>query len=111
MKRVILAAVALGLLGGCGLFDGDGKPTRPTLGKRIPDLSAETSIEVDPALDDVAITLPPATANAEWAQPGGNAAQAKGTLPLGGSERQSSGKGKQVSGRGNFGMIPTPQKK
>src|SRR3546814_404488 len=85
MKRVILAAVALGLLGGCGLFDGDGKPTTPTLGKRIPVLSAETSIEVDPALADVAITLPPATANADWAQPGGNAAKSMGHVALGGS--------------------------
>lgn len=85
MKRMILAAAALGLLGGCGLFDGDGKPTTPTVGKRIPVLTAETSIEVDPALADVAITLPPATANADWAQPGGNAAKAMGHVALGGS--------------------------
>lgn len=85
MKRMILAAAALGLLGGCGLFDGDGKPTTPTVGKRIPVLTAETSIEVDPALADVAITLPPATANADWAQPGGNAAKAMGHVALGGA--------------------------
>lgn len=85
MKRVILAAVTLGLLGGCGLFNGDGKPTTPTVGKRIPVLTAETSIEVDPALADVAITLPPATANADWSQPGGNAAKSMGHVALGGS--------------------------
>src|SRR3546814_20183191 len=45
----------------------------------------ETSIEVDPALADVAITLPPATANADWAQPGGNAAKSMGHVALGGS--------------------------
>ncbi|PWG03160.1 PQQ-binding-like beta-propeller repeat protein [Sphingosinicella humi] len=82
MKRMILTAAALGLLGGCGLFSGDGKPTTPTIGKRIPVLSAETSIEVDPALADVAITLPPPTANADWAQPGGNAAKSLGHVAL-----------------------------
>ena len=32
MKRVILAVAAIGLLGGCGIFEGDGKPKTPTIG-------------------------------------------------------------------------------
>jgi outer membrane protein assembly factor BamB len=83
MKRVISAAAALALLGGCGIFEGDGRPTTPTVGKRIPVLSAETSIEVDPALADVAITLPPAEASSDWTQPGGNAEKSMGHVALG----------------------------
>ena len=85
MKRMILAVAALGLLGGCGILKGDGKPTTPTIGERIPVLGAETAIEVDPALADVAIMLPAATANADWAQPGGNAAKAVGHVALPGT--------------------------
>ena len=83
MKRLILAAAAAGLLGGCGILEGDGKPKTPTIGKRIPVLSAETSIATDPALADVAVTLPPAVANADWAQPGGNAAKSMSHVALG----------------------------
>jgi outer membrane protein assembly factor BamB len=46
-------------------------------------LGREASIEVDPALADIAVTLPPATVNADWAQPGGNAAKSAGNLALG----------------------------
>ena len=83
MKRLILAAAMAGLLGGCGILEGDGKPKTPTIGKRIPVLSAETSIATDPALADVAVTLPPAVANADWAQPGGNAAKSMSQVALG----------------------------
>ena len=83
MKRVILAATALSLLGGCGILDRDEKPTTPTIGKRIPVLSAESGLEVDPALADVAVMLPPAVNNADWAQPGGNAAKSLGHVALG----------------------------
>ena len=32
MKRLILAAAMAGLLGGCGILEGDGKPKTPTIG-------------------------------------------------------------------------------
>jgi outer membrane protein assembly factor BamB len=83
MKRVVIALAALGLLGGCGIFGGDKKPSTPTIGQRIPVLTAEAGVEVDPALADVAITLPPVTANDSWTQPGGNAAKSMGHLALG----------------------------
>jgi outer membrane protein assembly factor BamB len=66
-------------LPGCGIFrGGDGKPKTPVLGERIPVLVSESGVEVDPALADVAIALPPPIANADWTQPGGNAAKSMG---------------------------------
>jgi outer membrane protein assembly factor BamB len=83
MKRVILSLAAFGLLGGCGIFGGDKKPTTPTIGERIPVLSARTAVEVDPALADVQIVLPEPQANTDWAQRGGNAAKNLGHVALG----------------------------
>ena len=84
MTRFLFALAALGTLGGCGIFGGDGKKNvTPTVGERIAVLSAEASVEVDPALSGVPIILPPAAANAEWAQPGGNPAKSMGHLALG----------------------------
>ena len=84
MKRLVIALAAASLLGGCGVFKAS-KPKTPTIGERIPVLSAESRIEVDPALAGVAIALPPAEANADWAQPGGNASKSMGHLALGSS--------------------------
>ena len=83
MKRVVIALAAVGLLGGCGIFSGSKKPSTPTVGQRIAVLASEASVEVDPALADVAITLPPAVTNDSWTQPGGNAAKSMGHLSLG----------------------------
>jgi outer membrane protein assembly factor BamB len=89
MKRVVIALLAVGLLGGCGIFD-KGKPkTTPTVGQRIAVLSSEAAVEVDPALAGVAVTLPAAHTNADWAQPGGNAAKSMGHLTLGTSLSQA----------------------
>jgi outer membrane protein assembly factor BamB len=82
MKRVVIALAAVSLLGGCGVFKGS-KPKTPTIGERVPVLSAESGVEVDPALADVAITLPPAEANADWSQPGGSASKSMGHVALG----------------------------
>ncbi|HEX8308030.1 MAG TPA: PQQ-binding-like beta-propeller repeat protein [Allosphingosinicella sp.] len=86
MKRILLALAAASLLGGCsGLgIGGKGKKNvTPTVGERISVLSRERVLEVDPALGAVAVTLPPAQANSEWAQSGGNAAKSMGHLALG----------------------------
>lgn len=82
MKRVIMAMAAASLLGGCGVFR-ESKPKTPTVGERIPVLAAESRIEVDPALADAAIALPPVQNNADWAQPGGNASKSIGHVALG----------------------------
>jgi outer membrane protein assembly factor BamB len=83
MKRVVIAIAAVSLLGGCGVFGGDKKPKTPTVGKRIPVLAAEASIEIDPALASVPVVLPGAVTNDSWSQPGGNPAKAMGHLTLG----------------------------
>jgi outer membrane protein assembly factor BamB len=89
MKRVVIALLAVGVLGGCGIFD-KGKPkTTPTVGQRIAVLSSEAAVEVDPALAGVAVSLPVAQTNADWAQPGGNAAKSMGHLTLGTSLSQA----------------------
>jgi outer membrane protein assembly factor BamB len=75
--------MAATLLGGCGILGGREKAKTPTVGERVSVLGREASIEVDPALADIAVTLPPATVNADWAQPGGNAAKSAGNLALG----------------------------
>jgi outer membrane protein assembly factor BamB len=84
MKRLILALAALGLLAGCGAFHKGGKRhTTPTVGERIAVLSTEAAIEVDPSLASVPVVLPAPAVNAEWAQPGGNAAKSMGHPSLG----------------------------
>ncbi|HEY0626233.1 MAG TPA: PQQ-binding-like beta-propeller repeat protein [Allosphingosinicella sp.] len=83
MKRILFAVTAMTLVSGCGLLNRGEKPTTPTVGQRIAVLTGEASVEVDPALADVAVTLPGITANADWAQPGGNATKSMGHLALG----------------------------
>ncbi|MDQ3471515.1 MAG: PQQ-binding-like beta-propeller repeat protein [Pseudomonadota bacterium] len=80
-KLAILVAAALAAAG-CGILQ---KPKRgtPVLGQRISVLTSEVDVAVDPATAALPLTLPPAAANAEWAQSGGNAAKSMGQLALG----------------------------
>jgi len=78
----ILAIAVLGL-SGCGVFGGKGKPTTPTLGNRVPILSrVESGAKPDPNLQSVAVVLPPAEVNAQWAQAGNTANKSYGNLSL-----------------------------
>jgi outer membrane protein assembly factor BamB len=103
MKRIIFAIAAAGLLGGCGVLGKDKKPVTPTVGERVSVLSREVMLEVDPSLAGVAVALPPAQVNAEWAQSGGNAAKSMGHVALGGSPamawRTSIGQGSTNKGQ------------
>src|SRR5918993_2927785 len=106
MKRILLALAAASLLGGCGTLGLGGKDKKnvtPTVGERIPVLARETVLEVDPELAGIAVTLPPALPNAEWAQSGGNAAKSMGHVALGASPamawRQSIGEGSSNQGQ------------
>jgi outer membrane protein assembly factor BamB len=84
MKRIGMALAALALLGGCGVLGGKGKKkTTPTVGQRISVLGTEASIEVDPALAGTPVVIPGAVTNADWAQPGGNAAHSMSHVTLG----------------------------
>ena len=85
MKRLVCVLVAAGLVSGCGILGGREKPKTPTVGERVSVLGGEASVEVDPALADVAITLPAAMPNTDWTQPGGSASKSLGHLALGGS--------------------------
>lgn len=85
MKRIAISAVLLLSLAGCGVFgkNDEKRPRTPLLGERVPVLAYESSAEVDPALADIAVAVPPAVANDSWNQPGGNAEKAMGHLALG----------------------------
>jgi outer membrane protein assembly factor BamB len=83
MNRAVILLAGVVLLGGCSILDKGKKKTTPTIGERISVLSTEASIEVDPALAGTAVVLPAAATNADWAQPGGNAAKSMGHLTLG----------------------------
>ncbi len=106
MKRILFAIAAVSLLGGCGSLGIGGKGKKnvtPTVGERISVLSRERVLEVDPALSAVAVTLPPAQANSEWTQSGGNAAKSMGHLTLGATPamvwRVSTGEGSSNQGQ------------
>jgi outer membrane protein assembly factor BamB len=85
-KTRLTAAAALTLmagLSGCGVLKGKDKPATPTVGNRVPILTrVDTSAKVDPELESVAVVLPPATENADWAQAGGTANKSYGNLAL-----------------------------
>jgi outer membrane protein assembly factor BamB len=86
MKRIktrlavmMIAAVAAS---GCSVFK-KGTPKTPVLGERIPVLTMENEIAVDPATAALPMVLPAPVANAEWGQSGGNASKSMGHLALG----------------------------
>lgn len=78
---VLFAVTALGL-GGCttvgDMFDSQKKPKLP--GERLSVMELETNLVVDPDLAEEEITLPDPVANADWAQPGGNATNSYANL-------------------------------
>ena len=81
-RTSLLLVLALSI-GACGVLGGNKTKTTPTLGNRTPVLSRiETSAKVDPALASVAVVLPTAETNPEWAQAGGNAGKSYGHLAL-----------------------------
>src|SRR3546814_350555 len=86
--RLTAAVTAVALLSGCGIFKGKSGPKTPVVGERIPILTAESSVKVDPSIADVQVVLPAPEPNGEWSQPGGNAAKSMGHLALGGSLQQ-----------------------
>ena len=85
MKRILAALVAATLLGGCGILGENRERTTPTVGQRIPVLSAEGQIAVDPQLAGIPVTVPAPVLNPDWAQSGGNAAKSLGHVALGDS--------------------------
>jgi len=67
----------------CSLLKKGSKPTTPVLGQRIPVLTTEGDVEVDPATQALPFNLPAAVANPGWTESGGNASNSMGQLALG----------------------------
>jgi outer membrane protein assembly factor BamB len=82
-RIAVLVSIALAA-SGCGIFKKSG-PKTPVLGERIPVLTTEGDIQVDPATQAFPFSLPAAAANAVWSQSGGNAMKSMGQLALGDS--------------------------
>jgi outer membrane protein assembly factor BamB len=80
--RVAMLALAVVSASGCSILKKSG-PKTPVLGERVPVLTSELGVEVDPATAAVPMTLPAPVTNTEWAQSGGNAQKSMGHLALG----------------------------
>ena len=80
--RVAILIAAVLVTGGCGILK-KSAPKTPTIGERIAVLTTELDVVVDDATAALPMELPPATANTEWAQSGGNAAKSMGHVALG----------------------------
>ncbi|MEQ1540019.1 MAG: PQQ-binding-like beta-propeller repeat protein [Sphingorhabdus sp.] len=80
-KTTILIALGALTLSGCAVLGGgDKKKDTPTIGNRVDILGTEADTKSDTNLAGISVILPPAITNANWAQPGGNAAKAPGHL-------------------------------
>lgn len=106
MKRYALLAPLLvcAVLAGCGLFS---EKKQPLPGERISVLGLDRRLEPDPQLAAAPVTLPPATANADWPQAGGEPDHAMHHLALPGRLQRawSTGVG-EGSSRYNHVMAP-----
>jgi outer membrane protein assembly factor BamB len=81
VRVAIMIAAALAA-SGCSVFK-KGKPKTPILGERIPVLTAEGDIQIDPATAALPMSLPAPVVNTDWAQSGGDADKSMGHLALG----------------------------
>jgi outer membrane protein assembly factor BamB len=81
LRVAVLIAAALAS-SGCGVFK-KGKPKTPVLGERIPVLTSESDVEIDPATQALPFNLPAAAENAGWTESGGNASNSMGHVALG----------------------------
>ena len=80
--KLVGVMIAAALLSGCNPFK-KAPPKTPVLGDRVAVLTSDADIEVDPATASALFSLPAAQVNAEWSQPGGNAAKSMGHVALG----------------------------
>lgn len=83
MRTMLIAAMTATALSGCGILRGNGPAATPTVGNRVPILTGQNALEVDPLIAGLQVILPPAVPNADWTQPGGNAAKNLGHVALG----------------------------
>jgi outer membrane protein assembly factor BamB len=101
LRLAVLIAAALAS-SGCGVFK-KGKTSTPVLGERIPVLSGEGDVTVDPATTALPMSLPAAVANTDWVQSGGSASKSMGQVALGTAPRPvftvSAGRGSSLAAR------------
>jgi len=81
-RRALVALPVVLALAGCGIGRKHA-PKTPVMGQRTSILSSNEVVEADPSIATVAVTLPDAQVNADWAQSGGNAAKTIGHVALG----------------------------
>src|SRR5256885_15174016 len=80
----VAALIALALAAsGCSVFKRGKAAKTPVLGERIAVLTTESDAQIDLATAAQPMSLPPAVANTEWTQSGGNASKSMGQLALG----------------------------
>ncbi|WP_300973771.1 PQQ-binding-like beta-propeller repeat protein [Sphingomonas sp. LHG3406-1] len=100
-KTVILLATA-SLLAGCGVV-GKSRPKTPVVGDRVSVLSTDPDVQVDPTTAALPFSIPAATANESWTQPGGTPSKSAGHPALGASVARawsvSIGQGSRVDSR------------
>lgn len=80
--RIVMLGLAAVAASGCSILKKSG-PKTPVFGDRVPVLSGELGVTVDPATAALPMVLPQPVANSEWAQSGGNAQKSMGHLALG----------------------------
>ena len=81
LRALVIVSAAMAA-SGCGILR-KAPPKTPTIGQRIPVLTSEGDVAVDPATAAMPMSLPGAVVNTEWAQSGGNAAKSLGHVALG----------------------------
>ena len=81
--RVAVMIAAAFAASGCSVLKKGKKTNTPVLGQRIPVLTGENDVTVDPATASLPMSLPEAVANNDWTQSGGSASKSMGQLALG----------------------------
>ena len=82
VRKFALLLIATAMVTGCNPFKKD-HPKTPLLGERIPVLTGESDISVDPDTASIPFAIAAAVANDDWAQSGGNASKSMGHVALG----------------------------
>jgi len=82
----LILPVALAVTG-CGIGKKD-RPKTPVHGSRTSILSGTEVVNADESVSTMAVTLPEAVLNPDWAQSGGNASKAMGHVALGAGNQQ-----------------------
>ena len=100
-RIAVMIAAALAA-SGCSVFK-KGHPKTPVLGHRIPVLTNEADVEVDPATQALPFNLPAPVENNGWTQSGGNATKSMGQVALGSALHQAfvvnAGRGSSLTAR------------